>query len=60
VEGFGLGLSIAMWIAGLHQATLSVTSKENAGSAFKIEFPLFAIDRQPLAPPVPDSLANAR
>ena len=40
VEGSGLGLSIAMWIANVHQASLSADSKENAGSVFKIVFPL--------------------
>jgi heavy metal sensor kinase len=42
VEGFGLGLSIAKWIANVHQATLSVESKENAGSTFRIDFALLA------------------
>jgi heavy metal sensor kinase len=42
VEGSGLGLSIAKWIANVHQATLSVESKENAGSTFRIVFPLLA------------------
>jgi signal transduction histidine kinase len=42
VEGSGLGLSIAGWIAQAHQATLSVESQENAGSTFRIVFPLLA------------------
>jgi heavy metal sensor kinase len=46
VEGFGLGLSIAKWIANVHQATLSVESKENEGSAFRITFPLLAEGRE--------------
>ncbi len=44
VEGSGLGLSIARWIADVHHASLSADSKENAGSAFKIVFPLLAVD----------------
>ncbi|HUA58560.1 MAG TPA: ATP-binding protein [Verrucomicrobiae bacterium] len=40
VEGSGLGLSIAMLIANVHQASLSAASKENAGSVFRIVFPL--------------------
>jgi signal transduction histidine kinase len=44
VEGFGLGLSIAMWMAGVHGAALSVDSRENEGSVFKIVFPLLAVD----------------
>jgi heavy metal sensor kinase len=40
VEGSGLGLSIAKWIAKVHQATLSVESKENVGSTFRIDFSL--------------------
>ena len=44
VEGSGLGLSIAMWIANVHQATLSTESQPGAGSAFRIVFPLLAED----------------
>jgi len=44
VEGSGLGLSIAAWIASVHGAAISVESRENAGSVFKIVFPLFAGD----------------
>jgi len=43
VEGSGLGLSIATWIANVHQASLWADSEENAGSAFKIVFPLLAV-----------------
>ena len=52
VEGFGLGLSIAMWIANVHQASLSADSRENQGSTFKIVFPLLAVDSpKPASPP---------
>jgi heavy metal sensor kinase len=44
VEGFGLGLSIATWIANVHQASLVAESQVNAGSVFKIVFPLLAVD----------------
>jgi heavy metal sensor kinase len=60
VEGFGLGLSIAMWIANVHQASLSADSKENEGSVFKIVFPLLVADpRKPDAFPPPRSLIKA-
>jgi signal transduction histidine kinase len=39
VEGAGLGLAIAKWIAGVHGAVLSAESEENVGSVFRIEFP---------------------
>jgi signal transduction histidine kinase len=42
VEGSGLGLSIAKWIAEMHHANLSVRSEQNKGTAFWIVFPLFA------------------
>ena len=59
VEGSGLGLSIATWIANVHQASLSADSKENAGSAFKIAFPLLAVDsRQPGASSAAGSLTS--
>ena len=59
VEGSGLGLSIAMWIANVHQATLTAESMENAGSVFKIVFPVFAGDQsQPGARPAANSLTS--
>ena len=59
VEGFGLGLSIAAWIAGVHGAVLSVESKENKGSVFKIVFPLLGENQLQLqASPVAASLAS--
>ena len=42
VEGSGLGLSIARWIADVHQARLWVESKENVGSTFRIDFNLLS------------------
>ncbi len=59
VEGSGLGLSIAMWIANVHQATLSADSRENAGSVFKIVFPLLAVNcPPPKTAPAADSLTS--
>jgi heavy metal sensor kinase len=59
VEGSGLGLSIAMWIARIHQASLSADSKENGGSVFKIVFPLLTVNyRQPGMSAAPDSLTK--
>jgi signal transduction histidine kinase len=40
VNGTGLGLAIAKWIAGAHDANLTVQSREAEGSAFTVEFPL--------------------
>jgi heavy metal sensor kinase len=40
VEGSGLGLSIALWIANVHQASLSAETSENAGAVFRVVFPL--------------------
>jgi heavy metal sensor kinase len=42
VEGSGLGLSIARWIADTHRARLSVASVEHAGTTVRIAFPLYA------------------
>ena len=49
VEGSGLGLSIARWIASVHRASLSAESKENVGSVFRAEFPLLAGNGEPSA-----------
>jgi signal transduction histidine kinase len=40
VNGSGLGLAIAKWIAGAHEANLSVCSVEGSGSVFTVEFQL--------------------
>jgi heavy metal sensor kinase len=40
VEGAGLGLSIAKWIADLHRAELKVTSQPDQGSLFRLDFPI--------------------
>jgi signal transduction histidine kinase len=58
VEGSGLGLSIALWIAKVHQATLSVDSKEGAGSVFRVLFPLLTEGRTKDAA-APDKLTLA-
>jgi heavy metal sensor kinase len=42
VEGNGLGLSIAKWVADIHNASLSVTSEENVGTEFKVEFHVYS------------------
>ena len=47
VEGAGLGLSIAMWIATVHGATISAESREEQGSAFRIAFPLLPEEAEP-------------
>ncbi len=59
VEGFGLGLSIAMWMAGVHGAALSVDSREHEGSVFRVVFPLVAGEIQRKAALSPASLASA-
>jgi heavy metal sensor kinase len=38
VEGNGLGLAIAKWIADSHRVELSVTSEESKGTAFRMTF----------------------
>ena len=38
--GFGLGLSIAKWVADIHSASIDVQSKINQGTIIKIRFPL--------------------
>jgi len=40
VEGSGLGLSIAKWIADTHHAEISVVSERDKGSTFRVTFPL--------------------
>ena len=42
VEGAGLGLSIALWIANVHGASLSVESREDQGSVFRVACALLA------------------
>ena len=44
--GFGLGLSIARWIADAHRAEITVTSAPLEGSVFKIRFALSMLERQ--------------
>ena len=38
VEGNGLGLSIAKWIADLHRTQIQVSSREGLGSSFSVAF----------------------
>lgn len=38
-EGSGLGLAIAKWIADVHDASITVESRERAGSVFRIDLP---------------------
>jgi heavy metal sensor kinase len=60
VEGFGLGLSVAMCMVGAHGASLSVDSRENEGSVFKIVFPLIILDAsRPKTSPVSELLTSA-
>jgi heavy metal sensor kinase len=43
VEGNGLGLAIAQWIAETHSAQLTVQSEPEGGTAFHVEFPRSSI-----------------
>jgi len=47
----------AMWIANVHQASLSEESSENAESVFRIVFPLHS-GVQTNGPPASDSLTS--
>jgi len=40
VEGTGLGLPIAKWIAEIHHVEISVFSEKCHGTTFKLAFPL--------------------
>jgi len=40
-RGSGLGLSLALWIAEQHKATITVQSAVGSGSTFKVKFPAF-------------------
>ncbi len=41
-NGVGLGLSIAAWIAEVHQGSLTLQKSDSNGSAFRVELPHFA------------------
>jgi heavy metal sensor kinase len=41
VEGGGLGLAIAKWIAEVHKAELFVDSEEHQGTVFRVVFPQY-------------------
>jgi heavy metal sensor kinase len=43
IEGAGLGLSIARWIAETHHAEISVVSQKDEGTTFKVVFPFFSL-----------------
>ena len=61
IRGSGLGLSIARWIADMHQGSIEVTSSLGKGSCFRIRLPLtapipgrlpsFAVNNPPLSVP---------
>jgi heavy metal sensor kinase len=38
IEGSGLGLSIAKWIVDTHHAEISVVSRKNSGTTFRVSF----------------------
>ncbi len=40
IEGAGLGLAIAKWIAEVHQARLTVTSQLQQGTVFRLDVPV--------------------
>lgn len=40
IEGAGLGLAIAKWIAEIHHAHLTVTSELKLGTAFRLDLPV--------------------
>jgi signal transduction histidine kinase len=42
VEGSGLGLAIARWIIDIHQAEVTVQSREQEGTVFRIAFPAYS------------------
>jgi signal transduction histidine kinase len=42
VEGAGLGLAIARWIADVHGAQIDITSKPGVGTRVTLAFPVSA------------------
>jgi signal transduction histidine kinase len=42
VDGAGLGLAIAKWIADVHHGVISVQSREGEGTVFAVVFPLLS------------------
>ena len=63
IRGSGLGLSIARWIAEMHQGSIEVTSRVGRGSSFRVRLPLTPLlpDRaQSLADPHPAPLSVSR
>ncbi|MGD0097683.1 MAG: ATP-binding protein [Terracidiphilus sp.] len=49
-EGSGLGLSIAKWIAEMHDANISVASQLHKGTVVKLVFPLVQAEAEYCAP----------
>ena len=43
IDGAGLGLAIAKWIAEMHHADLTVTSELRKGTVFQLVLPVCAI-----------------
>jgi signal transduction histidine kinase len=50
-EGFGLGLSIAKWVAEAHHGTISVSSEPKHGSTFTVTIPLYRPQQDEEIPP---------
>ena len=40
MDGAGLGLAIAKWIADIHNAVIAVESAEGRGTTFRVVFPV--------------------
>jgi len=48
IDGAGLGLSIAKWIAALHRGDLTVMSHLNKGTVFRLDLPICSETQAPL------------
>jgi len=58
IDGSGLGLSIAQWIATLHRAQLTVTSQVNHGAVFRLDLPICTVSAAPLENSRPNESVN--